>query len=79
MFDPDTGGAHAIEHISSVALDPTQGLTSQESSFDEAFRRGIIPFFSASPSNSAAPPLARESAHSEATLWASGEVVATFA
>ena len=54
--------AHATEQRSSVALDPTQtSSTAQESSFAMDLLRGIIPFFSASPSNSAAPPLASAS------------------
>ena len=80
-LDPFGGDiAHASEQRSSVALEPTHtSLTSQERSFEAALRRGIIPSFSASPSNSAAPPLASESDHSEDTRWAFGEVVATFA
>ena len=38
-----------------------------------------MPFFSASPSNSAAPPLARASDQDKDVLCAAGDVVATFA
>ena len=81
MLLPSGGDiAHANEQRISVALDPTQiSSNPQESSFEVATLRGIIPFFSASASNSAAPPLASESAQSEEILWAAGEVVATFA
>ena len=80
-FCPEAGiTAHATEPKSSVALEPQHtSATSQDRSEAAALLRGSMPFFSASASNSAAPPLASESAHSEAILWAAGEVVATFA
>ena len=72
--------AHATEHIRPVALEAQHmSDASQESSLEAASLSGIIPCFSASASNSAAPPLARESAHSVATLCAAGDVVATLA
>ena len=80
-LDPSGGEiAHASEQSSSVALEPTHtSPIPQERSFEAASLRGIMPSFSASPSNSAAPPLASESAHSEEMRWAVGDVVATFA
>ena len=80
-FVPSRGDiAQAMEQINSVALDPTHtSATSQHSSLEAASLRGIMPFFSASPSNSAAPPLASDSDHSEEARCAVGEVVATFA
>ena len=80
-LDPSDGDiAQASEQRSSVALEPTHtSSTPHDRSFEAAVLRGIIPFFSASPSNSAAPPLASESAHSEDMRWALEEVVATFA
>ena len=80
LLPPEGETAHAREHRSSVALEPTQtSATSQESSLAAALRRGIIPFFSASPPNSAAPPRARASDHFMEALCAAGEVVATLA
>ena len=57
-FVPSRGDiAQAMEQSNSVALDPTHtSATSQDSSLEAANLRGIMPFFSASPSNSAAPP-----------------------
>ncbi|HIA98094.1 MAG TPA: hypothetical protein EYO15_02810 [Marine Group III euryarchaeote] len=72
--------AHANEPSSSVALEPTHTSEIEHpKSVAVAFRRGIIPTFSASASNSAAPPRAKDSAHSEAIKCALGDVVATFA
>ena len=80
-FSPSEGiAAHATEHIRPVALEAQQmSDTSQDRSLEAASLSGIIPCFSASASNSAAPPLASESAHSVAILCATGEVVATLA
>ena len=80
-FVPSRGDiAQAMEQSNSVALDPTHtSATSQDSSLEAASLRGIMPFFSASPSNSAAPPLASDSDHSDEARCAVGEVVATFA
>ena len=72
--------AHANELSSSVALELTHtSEIGHPKRFAVAFLRGIIPSFSASASNSAAPPRAKDEAHSEAIRWALGDVVATFA
>tara|TARA_B100002051_G_scaffold185205_1_gene175310 strand:- start:244 stop:519 length:276 start_codon:yes stop_codon:yes gene_type:complete len=72
--------AHATELIIAVALEPQKTSDRwQERSFAAASLSGIIPSFSASASNSAAPPLARESSQALDALCATGEVVATFA
>jgi hypothetical protein len=72
--------AHAIEQINSVALDPTQiSPISQFNKFAVDFRRGIMAFFSEFASNSAAPQLAKELAHSRFSLCATSAVVAILA
>ena len=72
--------AHANEHSNSVALEPTHmSEIEHPRRFATDSRRGIMPSFSASASNSAAPPRARDVAHSQAIRWAVGDVVATFA
>ena len=63
-----------------AALDPTQmSSTPHASSRAVALRSGNRALCSASPPNSAAPPLARASDHSAAARCAAGEVVAMLA
>ena len=71
--------AHATELIIAVALDPQKTSDMWQERSLARLPSGIIPSFSASASNSAAPPLARESSQFLDALCATAEVVATFA